>query len=92
MPQVLLFGTSGNPPTGRDGHSGMVDYFVALVESPHAAMLCVSQGQQAYPHAHLPALTVGAVAVAAASAAFASRVWSLCCYSFTKSVEHFLAS
>lgn len=30
MLQVLLFGTSGNPPTGRDGHSGMVDYFVSL--------------------------------------------------------------
>lgn len=30
MRQVLLFGTSGNPPTGRDGHSGMVDYFVTL--------------------------------------------------------------
>lgn len=30
MPKVLLFGTSGNPPTGRDGHSGMVEYFVNL--------------------------------------------------------------
>lgn len=30
MPRILLFGTSGNPPTGRDGHSGMVDYFVTL--------------------------------------------------------------
>eukprot|EP00752_Nemacystus_decipiens_P007637 g6826.t1 len=30
MRQVLLFGTSGNPPTGRDGHSGIVDYFVTL--------------------------------------------------------------
>ncbi|CAN0406703.1 unnamed protein product [Ascophyllum nodosum] len=28
--KVLLFGTSGNPPTGRDGHSGIVDYFVNL--------------------------------------------------------------
>ncbi|CAM9838918.1 unnamed protein product, partial [Choristocarpus tenellus] len=25
---VLLFGTSGNPPTGRSGHSGVVEYFV----------------------------------------------------------------
>ena len=31
--KVLLFGTSGNPPTGRDGHSGIVDYFVNLGES-----------------------------------------------------------
>ncbi|CAM9353715.1 unnamed protein product, partial [Hapterophycus canaliculatus] len=30
MPKVLLFGTSGNPPTGRDGHSGMIEYFVNL--------------------------------------------------------------
>jgi len=28
--KVLLFGTSGNPPTGRDGHSGMIEYFVTL--------------------------------------------------------------
>lgn len=30
MRNVLLFGTSGNPPTGRDGHSGIVDYFASL--------------------------------------------------------------
>lgn len=30
MTKVLLFGMSGNPPTGRDGHSGMVEYFVSL--------------------------------------------------------------
>lgn len=32
MPKVLLFGTSGNPPTGRDGHSGIIEYFVSLGE------------------------------------------------------------
>jgi hypothetical protein len=25
--QVLLFGTSGNPPTGSGGHGGIVQYF-----------------------------------------------------------------
>lgn len=32
MRKVLLFGTSGNPPTGPDGHSGIVEYFVSLSE------------------------------------------------------------
>ncbi|CAM9199804.1 unnamed protein product, partial [Phaeothamnion confervicola] len=27
--KVLLFGLSGNPPTGRGGHSGIVEYFVS---------------------------------------------------------------
>lgn len=31
--KVLLFGTSGNPPTGSDGHSGIVEYFVSLSKS-----------------------------------------------------------
>ncbi|CAM9170041.1 unnamed protein product [Ectocarpus sp. 12 AP-2014] len=30
MQKVLLFGLSGNPPTGRDGHGGMIEYFVNL--------------------------------------------------------------
>ena len=31
--KVLLFGTSANPPTDRNGHSGIVDYFAHLGES-----------------------------------------------------------
>lgn len=44
MRQILLFGTSGNPPTGRDGHSGIVDYFVTLGVCPRPTdELAVSQ-------------------------------------------------
>lgn len=30
--KVLLFGLSGNPPTGKDGHAGIVEYLVGLGE------------------------------------------------------------
>ena len=41
MPKVLLFGTSGNPPTGRDGHTGMIEYFVSLGGSVVNATLMI---------------------------------------------------
>lgn len=53
MRKILLFGTSGNPPTGRDGHSGIVDYFVTLgvCVSPDDFRCCWCLNQRPTKHA-----------------------------------------
>lgn len=41
MARILLFGTSANPPTGRDGHSGIIDYFVGLGVCSVCVRICM---------------------------------------------------
>lgn len=69
MRQILLFGTSGNPPTGRDGHSGIIDYFVTLgvCVSPDDFRCCWCLNQRpASDQARAPELAVCAAVVAVA--------------------------